>query len=238
MKESTEDNINTVSFEDFQKDVLNDYRIANESRQASLIGRKEVLTGKAKFGIFGDGKEVAQLAMAKQFRAGDFRSGYYRDQTFMFATGESIGEAPLTVVLRRHFDDYAAFHRTRGNRACHSLGIPLIVLASLALLARVQLFEAAGFALTLAELLIVVSVAYYLTLDAPLAGWMLLAYAALDVVGRFIPPLPALGLFGFGWILQGVGHWVYEKNSPAFFRNVVHLAVGQLWILAKAVGRA
>ena len=64
------------------------------------------------------------------------------------------------------------------------------------------------------------------------------AYAVLDAAGRFIPPLPALGLFVFGWILQGVGHWVYEKNSPAFFRNFVHLAIGQLWILAKAVGRA
>ena len=72
--------------EDFKKIVLNDYRIANESREASLMGRREVLTGKAKFGIFGDGKEVAQLALAKVFRAGDFRSGYYRDQTFMFAS--------------------------------------------------------------------------------------------------------------------------------------------------------
>jgi pyruvate/2-oxoglutarate/acetoin dehydrogenase E1 component/TPP-dependent pyruvate/acetoin dehydrogenase alpha subunit len=78
-----------LSFDDFQKIVLNDYRIGFESRQASLIGRREVLTGKAKFGIFGDGKEVAQLAMAKAFRAGDWRAGYYRDQTFMFATGMS-----------------------------------------------------------------------------------------------------------------------------------------------------
>ena len=76
-----------LSFDDFQKIVINDYRIGFESRQASLIGRREVLTGKAKFGIFGDGKEVAQLAMAKAFRAGDWRAGYYRDQTFMFATG-------------------------------------------------------------------------------------------------------------------------------------------------------
>lgn len=76
-----------LSFEDFKNIVINDYRIAFESRQASLIGRREVLTGKAKFGIFGDGKEVAQLAMAKSFRPGDWRSGYYRDQTFMFATG-------------------------------------------------------------------------------------------------------------------------------------------------------
>ncbi|MBS1529876.1 MAG: transketolase, partial [Bacteroidetes bacterium] len=78
-----------LSFDDFKKIVINDYRIGYESRQASLLGRREVLTGKAKFGIFGDGKEVAQLAMAKAFRPGDWRAGYYRDQTFMFATGMS-----------------------------------------------------------------------------------------------------------------------------------------------------
>ena len=70
-----------------KEEVLNDYRIANESRQLSLLGRREVLGGKAKFGIFGDGKEIPQLAMAKVFREGDWRSGYYRDQTFMLATG-------------------------------------------------------------------------------------------------------------------------------------------------------
>ncbi len=70
------------------KEILADYRLACESREASLLGRKEVFMGKAKFGIFGDGKEVAQLAMAKVFRNGDFRAGYYRDQTFMMAIGE------------------------------------------------------------------------------------------------------------------------------------------------------
>src|SRR5438128_12132263 len=70
-----------------RESIIDDYRVAYRSRQASLIGRKEVLTGKAKFGIFGDGKEIAQLAMARAFRRGDFRSGYYRDQTFMFAIG-------------------------------------------------------------------------------------------------------------------------------------------------------
>ena len=70
------------------KTIIDDYRMAFKSRQASIIGRREVLSGKAKFGIFGDGKEVAQLAMAKSFQKGDFRSGYYRDQTFMFAIGE------------------------------------------------------------------------------------------------------------------------------------------------------
>ena len=78
-----------IPFEDFKLEIINDYKIALQSREASLLGRKEVLTGKAKFGIFGDGKEIAQIAMAKVFREGDFRSGYYRDQTFMFASGMS-----------------------------------------------------------------------------------------------------------------------------------------------------
>ncbi|MFN0293628.1 alpha-ketoacid dehydrogenase subunit alpha/beta [Pedobacter helvus] len=78
-----------LSFDAFKAIVIDDYRIAVESRQASLLGRKEVLTGKAKFGIFGDGKEVPQLAMAKVFKKGDWRAGYYRDQTFAFATGIS-----------------------------------------------------------------------------------------------------------------------------------------------------
>src|SRR5436309_14485480 len=70
-----------------RESVLRDYRIAFQSRQASLIGRREVFTGKGKFGIFGDGKEVAQVALAHAFRPGDFRSGYYRDQTLMMALG-------------------------------------------------------------------------------------------------------------------------------------------------------
>jgi 2-oxoisovalerate dehydrogenase E1 component len=81
-----------ISFEEFKAEVLNDYRLACVSREASLLGRKEVLSGKAKFGILGDGKEVAQLAMAKVFRKGDWRSGYYRDQTFMFAIGAATVE--------------------------------------------------------------------------------------------------------------------------------------------------
>ena len=75
-----------LSFDNFREAVMNDYRWACISRETSLLGRREVLTGKAKFGIFGDGKEIAQVAMAKFFQPGDFRSGYYRDQTFMFAS--------------------------------------------------------------------------------------------------------------------------------------------------------
>ena len=74
-----------LDFNSFKQQVIFDYQLACESREASLLGRKEVLTGKAKFGIFGDGKELAQIALAKQFQDGDFRSGYYRDQTLMMA---------------------------------------------------------------------------------------------------------------------------------------------------------
>lgn len=81
-----------LSFDRFREEVLKDYRNACESREASLLGRKEVLTGKAKFGIFGDGKEVPQVAMAKFFKPGDFYAGYYRDQTFAFASGAATIE--------------------------------------------------------------------------------------------------------------------------------------------------
>ncbi len=81
-----------LSFENFRNEVLSDYKSCCVSRETSLLGRKEVLTGKAKFGIFGDGKEVAQIAMAKFFKPGDFRSGYYRDQTFMFSSGLATPE--------------------------------------------------------------------------------------------------------------------------------------------------
>ena len=84
---SEESLLENLSFEKFREEVLKDYRVVCESRETSLLSRKEVLTGKAKFGIFGGGKEVAQVAMAKFFQPGDFRAGYYRDQTFMFATG-------------------------------------------------------------------------------------------------------------------------------------------------------
>ena len=88
--------------EDLRKVALNDYRLACISREASLLGRKEVLTGKAKFGIFGDGKEVAQLALARQFGDGDFRSGYYRDQTLMMVLGSHECGAVLRPALCRY----------------------------------------------------------------------------------------------------------------------------------------
>ncbi len=113
-----------ITFEDFKTAVLNDYKIARVSRECSLLGRKEVLTGKAKFGIFGDGKEVPQLALAKAFQNGDFRSGYYRDQTFMMAIGALTIEqffAGLYGHTDLDFDPMSAGRQMGGHFATHSL---------------------------------------------------------------------------------------------------------------------
>ena len=113
-----------ISFEDFKAQVLNDYRIAVTSRECSLLGRREVLTGKAKFGIFGDGKEVPQLAWAKAFKNGDWRSGYYRDQTFMMAIGAlSIQQffAGLYAHTDLEHDPMSAGRQMGGHFATHSV---------------------------------------------------------------------------------------------------------------------
>jgi len=113
-----------ISFNDFKNEILNDYKIARISRECSLLGRREVLTGKAKFGIFGDGKEVPQLAMAKAFRDGDFRSGYYRDQTFMMAIGE-LSAQQFFAGLYAHTDitiePMSAGRQMGGHFATHSI---------------------------------------------------------------------------------------------------------------------
>ena len=113
-----------LSFEDFKEEVLTDYKIAVTSRECSLLGRSEVLTGKAKFGIFGDGKEVPQLALAKAFKNGDFRSGYYRDQTFMMAIGELTIEqffAGLYGNTDLKEEPMSAGRQMGGHFATHSL---------------------------------------------------------------------------------------------------------------------
>jgi pyruvate/2-oxoglutarate/acetoin dehydrogenase E1 component/TPP-dependent pyruvate/acetoin dehydrogenase alpha subunit len=115
---------NNLSFEDFKAEVIADYKIAVESRECSLLGRREVLTGKAKFGIFGDGKEVPQLAMAKAFSKGDWRSGYYRDQTFMMAIGELNKEqffAGLYANTDIELEPMSAGRQMGGHFVTHSL---------------------------------------------------------------------------------------------------------------------
>lgn len=106
-----------LSLEDFKNEVLTDYKLACLSRNLSIIGRKEVLTGKAKFGIFGDGKEVAQIAFAKQFRLGDWRSGYYRDQTFMIAAGLLT---PREFFAQLYGDTTGELNPGNGGRSCNN----------------------------------------------------------------------------------------------------------------------
>ncbi len=124
LQEISAENKQKLSFEDFKTEVLNDYKFAKMSRECSLLGRREVLTGKAKFGIFGDGKEVPQLAMAKAFKKGDFRSGYYRDQTFMMAIGELTPQR-FFAALYAHTDINAepmsAGRQMGGHFTTHSL---------------------------------------------------------------------------------------------------------------------
>lgn len=113
-----------LSFDDFKAEVLNDYKIAVTSRECSLLGRREVLTGKAKFGIFGDGKEIPQLAWAKAFKNGDWRSGYYRDQTFMMAIGKLTIQqffAGLYGHTTLEADPMSAGRQMGGHFATHSL---------------------------------------------------------------------------------------------------------------------
>ena len=113
-----------LSFEDFKAEIRNDYRIAVTSRECSLLGGREVLTGKAKFGIFGDGKEIPQLAWAKVFKNGDWRSGYYRDQTFMMAIGELTNQqffAGLYAHTNIKADPMSAGRQMGGHFTTHSL---------------------------------------------------------------------------------------------------------------------
>lgn len=113
-----------ISFQDFKNQILEDYKLGRISREMSYLGRREVLTGKAKFGIFGDGKELPQLAMAKVFKDGDFRSGYYRDQTFVFAIGAvTVGSffAQLYADTSIEREPASAGRQMNGHYATRSL---------------------------------------------------------------------------------------------------------------------
>ncbi len=120
----TDTDATNITFNDFKNEVLNDYKIARISRECSTLGRREVLTGKAKFGIFGGGKEVPQIAMAKAFKNGDFRSGYYRDQTFMMSIGE-LNAQQFFAGLYAHTDitvePMSAGRQMGGHFATHSI---------------------------------------------------------------------------------------------------------------------
>jgi uncharacterized membrane protein YGL010W len=125
--------------------------------------------------------------------------------------------------------DYASYHRTRGNLVCHAFGITLIVFGSIVMLRTLALPSART--VTAAEILIGAALLFYLTLDAALAAVMLLEFALLDVAARAIADWRVgLAAFLLGWVFQGLGHARFERNSPAFFRNLAHLLIGPLFL--------
>jgi uncharacterized membrane protein YGL010W len=129
--------------------------------------------------------------------------------------------------------DYGAHHRTRGNLACHAAGITLIVFGALSMLHAIPIRGV----FTGSEALLAFAFLFYVTLDVPLALAVVGVAAGLDLLARALGR-PAWGAAAFvlGWIFQAIGHAVYEKNSPAFFRNLVHLLVGPAYLVNEALG--
>jgi len=132
--------------------------------------------------------------------------------------------------------DYLSYHRTRGNLICHFFGIPLIMFGIFSLLQLLRLGLIAGIPLTAAEIFIAIVAVYYFTLDAKLAAGMLVSSAIIDAVAHAVDDWRiGLGVFIIGWIFQGIGHAVYEKRSPAFLKNLLHLLVGPIFLLNEAL---
>jgi uncharacterized membrane protein YGL010W len=129
--------------------------------------------------------------------------------------------------------DYASYHATKGNVACHFVGIPLIVFGILSMLLAVPIATLAiGFTVTAAEVLILLAGIYYLTLDARLGVAMVLATVLLDVLARAAGNAwIGVAAFVIGWIFQGIGHARYEHKAPAFLKNFVHLLVGPVFLV-------
>jgi uncharacterized membrane protein YGL010W len=133
----------------------------------------------------------------------------------------------MSVLL----EEYGTYHRDARNRVMHEIGIPLIVLAIIALLERVHIGP-----VDLAALTIVATTLFYLRVDIPSAATAFAGYVGLYWIGTFVTPWLAIVLFVVGWIFQFVGH-AYEGKSPAFLTNLVHLLIGPLWIAALAIHR-
>ncbi|MFQ5664356.1 MAG: Mpo1-like protein [Terriglobia bacterium] len=140
----------------------------------------------------------------------------------------------MASKLDRLWADYEEHHRTAGNKWCHLVGIPLILVGLLSLLS-VPVFRVERLPVEVALLLVVVTGGLYLWLDAKLGAAMFAATLLIYLGARLLAWPVALGLFVVGWGFQFVGHGVYEKRSPAFFTNLAHLLVGPLWVLNHAL---
>jgi uncharacterized membrane protein YGL010W len=139
--------------------------------------------------------------------------------------------------LNALFDDYASYHRTAGNKRFHRFGIPLIMLSLLGMLARVEIISIDSLRIDAAVVLLFASAAYYIVLDWVLGLAMLAVSIIFYIAGAALPMSVNIALFILGWILQFIGHSVYEKNRPAFLRNLLHLLIGPLWIVKGMVRR-
>ena len=139
--------------------------------------------------------------------------------------------------MRERLDDYSGYHRTLGNEVCHFLGIPSIIAGTATLFGELPLATVAGFTLTPAEP-IAAAIAVFYCVSARWLGvvtsLLLIAFVAL---GRLLPLPVGIAVFVAGWVFQGVGHAAYEKRSPAFLRNLLHLLVGPAWIVERALAR-
>jgi uncharacterized membrane protein YGL010W len=143
----------------------------------------------------------------------------------------------VSASMQARLDEYGTHHRTAGNELCHFIGIPCIVIGAATLLGAVPLVTIGGFAITLAEVVSLPIVVFYLV-SARLLGVVVATLMALLVAGgRALPVGIGLALFLGGWVLQLVGHAVYEKRSPAFLDNLVHLLVGPAWLVCRALSR-
>ena len=144
-------------------------------------------------------------------------------------------EEPSRRDIRTLFDDYAAYHRTPGNKFFHRLGIPMIMLTLIGMLTRVNLVKTDEITIDAAMLLIAAAQVYYLMLEWRIGLAMLAVSIGFYFLGGAMPMWLNVSLFVLGWILQFIGHSVYEKKKPAFFTNFVHLLIGPLWILNDVV---
>jgi uncharacterized membrane protein YGL010W len=139
--------------------------------------------------------------------------------------------------MRARLDEYEGFHRSAKNELCHFLGIPSIIVGTAALLSLLPVANLAAWRLTLAELVVLAIVIFYVSSARWLGVVTGVLLVLLEFAGRTLPWAVGLGLFLGGWAVQFFGHAVYEKRSPAFLRNLLHLLVGPAWLVERALGR-
>jgi len=143
----------------------------------------------------------------------------------------------VPLPMRERLTEYSGYHRTSGNEACHFLGIPSIVAGFGTLLGLVPLVRLGHYTFTLAELVAAGVIVFYVIAARLLGVLTAIALAALVAIGRMLPVALGTALFVGGWIVQFVGHAAFEKRSPAFLRNLLHLLVGPAWLVERAFER-